>query len=114
MTGNTVNGSENGARSGAQTLVLLSTPLNVPILRALARGRTAQVESGCVVTSSTLLEQEPETWAIGTPRDWLDTLIDPAAARSEAGGDVALAQVLVESLHEKPAGHSPCGSINFD
>jgi DNA-binding HxlR family transcriptional regulator len=44
LTGNTVNGSGNGARSGAQTLVLLSTPLNVPILRALAEGPKQQVE----------------------------------------------------------------------
>lgn len=44
MTGNTVNGSGNGARSGAQTLVLLSTPLNVPILRALAEGPKQQVQ----------------------------------------------------------------------
>ncbi len=67
----------------------------------LIAGATAQVEGGYVVTSSTLLEQEPETWATGTPRDWLDTLIDPAAARVEAGGDVELAKILVESLHEK-------------
>lgn len=35
MTANTVNGSGNGARSGAQTLTLLGAPLNVAILRAL-------------------------------------------------------------------------------
>ncbi|HEY5815835.1 MAG TPA: hypothetical protein VIS95_05785 [Solirubrobacterales bacterium] len=67
----------------------------------LIAGATAQVDSGRVVTSSTLLEQEPATWATGTPRDWLDTLIDPTAGRIEAGGDVQLAQVLLESLHEK-------------
>jgi DNA-binding HxlR family transcriptional regulator len=41
---NRVNGSGNGARSGAQTLVLLAAPLNVAILRALATGPKQQVE----------------------------------------------------------------------
>lgn len=44
MTANTVNGGENGARSGAQTLVLLAVPLNVPILRALAERPKQQLE----------------------------------------------------------------------
>jgi len=41
---NTVNGSGNGARSGAQTLLLLAAPLNVAILRALAEGPKQQVD----------------------------------------------------------------------
>ncbi len=40
----TVNESENGARSGAQTLILLAAPLNVLILRALAEGPKQQAE----------------------------------------------------------------------
>lgn len=44
MTANTVNGSGNGARSGAQTLLLLAAPLNVLILRTLADGLTQQSE----------------------------------------------------------------------
>lgn len=44
MTANTVNGSGNGARSGAQTLVLLASQLNVLILRGLAEGPRKQVE----------------------------------------------------------------------
>lgn len=44
MTANTVNGSGNGARSGAQTLVLLAAPLNVLILQALAEGPKQQAE----------------------------------------------------------------------
>jgi DNA-binding HxlR family transcriptional regulator len=39
-----VNGSGNGARSGAQALALLSTPLNPLLLRAIAAGRKPQVE----------------------------------------------------------------------
>ncbi len=44
MTGNTVNGSRNGARSGAQTLVLLSAPITVSILEALSGGPRQQSE----------------------------------------------------------------------
>lgn len=44
MTANTVNGSGNRARSGAQTLSLLAAPLNVPVLRALAEGPKQQVD----------------------------------------------------------------------
>lgn len=40
----TVNGSGNGARSGAQTLALLATPLNSLLLRALADGPKRQAE----------------------------------------------------------------------
>lgn len=44
MTGNTGNGSGNGARSGAQTLVLLASPISVAILHALADGAQPQRE----------------------------------------------------------------------
>lgn len=44
MAENTVNGSGKGARSGAQTLVLLAAPLNVAILRALEDGPTRQAQ----------------------------------------------------------------------
>lgn len=44
MTANTVNGSGNGARSGAQTLVLLAAPLNHLILQALAERPKQQEE----------------------------------------------------------------------
>jgi DNA-binding HxlR family transcriptional regulator len=44
LTANTVNGSRNGARSGAQTLALLGAPANVLILEALADGPKPQSE----------------------------------------------------------------------
>ena len=44
MATGTVNGSGNGARSGAQTLGLLATPVNSLILGALADGPKRQVE----------------------------------------------------------------------
>lgn len=44
MTGKAVNGSENGARSGAQALVLLAPPLTPAILRGLADGAKHQAD----------------------------------------------------------------------
>jgi DNA-binding HxlR family transcriptional regulator len=44
LTANTVNGSGNEARSGAQTLVLLAAPLNILILRTLLDGPKQQAE----------------------------------------------------------------------
>jgi DNA-binding HxlR family transcriptional regulator len=44
LAANTVNGSGNGARSGAQTLVLLAVPLNSAILQLLAEGPRQQTE----------------------------------------------------------------------
>lgn len=44
MPANTVNGDGNGARSGAQTLIMLAAPLNVLILKALAEGARQQSE----------------------------------------------------------------------
>jgi DNA-binding HxlR family transcriptional regulator len=43
LTGNTVTGNRNGERSGAQTLALLATTLNVPILRAIGEGTQRQL-----------------------------------------------------------------------
>lgn len=44
MTGNTVNGSGNGPRSGAQALALLASPLNSLLLTALSEGPKRQSE----------------------------------------------------------------------
>lgn len=66
----------------------------------LMAGATVQVEGGSVVFSSALLEDEAETFATGSPVDWLDTLVDPSAGRVKAGGDTRLADALLEGLHE--------------
>jgi DNA-binding HxlR family transcriptional regulator len=55
-----VNGSGNGARSGAQTLVLLAAPLNSLILRALASGpqRQADVRRATGASAQTTLRAQ--------------------------------------------------------
>jgi hypothetical protein len=78
----------------------------------LMAGATVEVDRGAVVGSSTLLEEDPETWATGSPLDWLDTLVDPAAGKIKAGGDTRLAGALIEGLHERlftPAELTPPG-----
>lgn len=67
----------------------------------LVVGSTVEVADGRVTASSPLLERAPETWATGTPLDWCETVTDPAEAKLDLGGDVALAQGLVEALHER-------------
>ncbi len=47
MAGHTVNGSGNGARSGAQALALLAAPLNASIVRALAKGGMKLTDFSC-------------------------------------------------------------------
>ena len=66
----------------------------------LMAGATAQVSGGGVVASSPLLEESPDTWATGSPQDWVDTLLDPGAGKIVPGGDVELARALVLRLHE--------------
>lgn len=67
----------------------------------LMAGATVEVVGGIVATSTTLLEEDPETFATGSPLDWLDTLIDPSAGKITFGGDTRLAGALIESLHER-------------
>ncbi len=60
MTANTVNGSGNGARSGAQTLLLLAAPLNVVVLRSLAGGprKQAELQRQCGLPAQTTLRAQ--------------------------------------------------------
>lgn len=74
--------------------------VQMPGEEPLLVGATAQVEGGRVVSSSPLLDADPETWATGSPVDWLDTVVDPSADRLEVGGDTRLVRTLLDALHE--------------
>ncbi len=52
----------------------------------LIAGATAKVDRGVVVSSSALLDEQPETWVTGDPLDWCETVIDPGAEKLQAGG----------------------------
>jgi hypothetical protein len=65
-------------------------------------GATVEVADGGVVSSSTLLDRDPETWATGTPLQWCAAVVNPAAAaKLDVGGDTALAGALLTALHER-------------
>ncbi len=67
----------------------------------LMAGSAVTVDRGAIVSASPLLEEDPETWATGSALDWCETVIEPAAARIETGGDTHLARALLEALHER-------------
>jgi hypothetical protein len=76
--------------------VLLSSEEPAPV------GATVEVDGGRVVSSSILLERDPETWVTGTPQQWCEAVIDPiAAAKLDVGGDTTLAGALLKALHER-------------
>lgn len=84
--------------------------VRIPGEEELVAGSTVEVAEGGVAASSPLLDRVPETWATGTPLEWCETVIDPAAAELNVGGDIGLAIGLVEALHERlfsepPGGH---------
>lgn len=62
-------------------------------------GVTATVADGRAAACESRLEERAEAWASGSAIEWLDTAVEPATARLEAGGDAALAQALVGGLH---------------
>jgi hypothetical protein len=74
--------------------------VQIPGDEPLLAGATVEIVAGRVVSASPLLELEPETFATGSPLDWMDTLVDPAAGRLETGGDERLTHALIDGLHE--------------
>lgn len=74
--------------------------VQIPGGEPLLAGATVDVVAGRVASVSPLLELEAETFATGSPVDWLDTLVNPAAGRIKAGGDGRLARALLDGLHE--------------
>jgi len=64
-------------------------------------GVMAQIEEGHVICCDTRLDDDADTWATGSPIGWMDTLVEPAVAQVESGGDQRLAVALVGGLHEK-------------
>ncbi len=63
-------------------------------------GVTARIEGGRVVSCESRLDQGAGTWAHGSAIEWLDTVVDPAAALLEVGGDERLAGALIDGLYE--------------
>jgi DNA-binding transcriptional ArsR family regulator len=75
--------------------------VQIPGDEPLMAGATVEVERGCVLSSSALLEEAPETWATGSPLDWCETVIDPSTERVMSGGDTELTGALLIALHQQ-------------
>jgi len=81
--------------------------VQIPGDEPLLAGATVEVSRGSVLSSSPLLDEEPETWATGSPLDWCETVVDPSAAKIASGGDTELTGALIQALHKTlfgPAG----------
>jgi DNA-binding HxlR family transcriptional regulator len=64
-------------------------------------GATVRVAEGRVVSSTTLLEENPNTFVTGSPLDWMDALVNPSDMRLKAMGDLSLVHALLYGLHER-------------
>jgi hypothetical protein len=64
------------------------------------------VEQGDVTSVSADLTMTSDTFATGSPGQWLDSLIDPGAATVEPHGNLQLPLGLIEGLHESLFGNS--------
>jgi DNA-binding HxlR family transcriptional regulator len=103
------------ARLDAETAFLLAVPLlqpakglsgscgvavKIPNGKSDSRGGvTVEVEAGRVVSCVTLSGDTPDAWALGSPIDWLDAVIERDLDRLELGGDHRLAGALLSDLH---------------
>lgn len=110
-----VNGSRNGARSGAQTLILLAAPLNSVILRTLADGPKQQAElrrTGGTPAQTTLRAQLKKLEQIGAVEKQRRNRF-PGVLEYEltaAGRDLLFVTGVLERwLAEAPDGPRPLG-----
>jgi DNA-binding HxlR family transcriptional regulator len=63
-------------------------------------GVTVEVGGSSVISCTTAVNQEPGTWAVGSPETWLDAVIDAQIEDFRIGGaDPQLALDLVTGLH---------------
>jgi len=65
-----------------------------------AAGVHVEVEHGEVVSCDVRLEQDPNTWALGTVEAWVEAILDGNLDGLRAGGrDQSLAKSLIQGLH---------------
>jgi DNA-binding HxlR family transcriptional regulator len=64
-------------------------------------GVTVRTRAGELASCRAEIERDPATWALGSPEEWLDAVIDgdPGSLRSIGGADQRLAYELVRGTH---------------
>jgi DNA-binding HxlR family transcriptional regulator len=63
-------------------------------------GVLAEAKGGRIASSATNLQGNADSWALGSPAEWLGAVIEHDLERLELGGDGRLAAALVDGLHE--------------
>ncbi|HEU5063166.1 MAG TPA: winged helix-turn-helix transcriptional regulator [Solirubrobacterales bacterium] len=66
-------------------------------------GVVVRVEEGKVVSCLPNLKGEVEGWASGSPRAWLNRLMGSPSQELDLGGEIALADAIVEALRRTPS-----------
>ncbi len=63
-------------------------------------GVHVDIEDGAVASCVSRLEQEPDTWALGTASSWLDAILEGRRDRLRMGGkNPKLATAVIEGIH---------------
>jgi DNA-binding HxlR family transcriptional regulator len=86
--------------NGACMLAIQTDPLEPDDSDRRLAGVTIAVRRGEVVSCVPEVEGEPTTWAVGTPEDWLDAVIDGKLGGLRIGGAVpGLPAGIVSGIH---------------
>jgi hypothetical protein len=86
--------------TGACMLAVQTDPLEPSEQEPELAGVTVEVERGELLSCAPRLEDEPPTWAIGTPDTWLDVVIDGRLEGLRIGGaNPQLALDLIGGIH---------------
>ncbi len=74
--------------------------VTVPGRRPRLAGVAVLIDRGEIVSVTTDLTIWSETFASGAALDWIDTLIDPSAAKLDVSGSLEVPLALLDGLHE--------------
>jgi DNA-binding HxlR family transcriptional regulator len=86
--------------TGTCMLAVQTDPLEPDEQNPQLAGVTVEVERGKLLSCAPRLEAEPPTWAIGTPDNWLDVVIDGRLEGLRIGGaNPQLALDLIGGIH---------------
>lgn len=85
------------AEAYASCRLLVTVPGRPPRLA----GVVVLIEDGLLTAVTADLRMASDTFAAGTPGDWIDTLIDPSLGRVSLEGNLEVLQGLLLGLHEK-------------
>ena len=75
--------------------------VRIPEAAPLLAGASVQVERGCVISSTALLDEAPENFLTGLPLDWCEAVTEPKRPKLTWGGDRRITAGLIAALHER-------------